>query len=349
MERRPNAREMSRAFAAKDASYDGVFYVAVRTTGVFCRPSCRARRPNPRNVEYFHAIREALRAGYRPCKRCHPLDTDGRAPAWVRLLIEGADRPERLRDRDLRAMGVEPARARRFFKAHYRMTFQAYDRARRMGRAMTSIRKGRGVLEAAMDQGYKSDSGFRDAFARTFKTTPGRGRQAECIVTAEIESPIGSLLAGATSEAVCLLEFGSERRRAGIIASVGGRFGCEVVPGENEHIRQLRKELGEYFAGKRTRFEVPLAYPGTAFQVAVWKRLLKIPYGRTVSYERIAKEIGKPAAQRAVGMANHNNRIAIVIPCHRVLNKDGKLGGYGGGLWRKQFLLDLEGKQGDKQ
>lgn len=338
---------MSRAFREKDASYDGVFFVGVRTTGVFCRPICRARQPNPRNVEYFHAVREAIMAGYRPCKRCHPLDTDGRAPAWVRRLsAECEARPERIRDCDLRRMGIDPARARRYFRTHYGMTFQAYDRARRLGGAMTSIRQGGDLLETAMKQGFKSDSGFREAFGRTFRTTPGRARSGECIVTTMIESPIGPLLAGATSKAVCLLEFGRDRRKKAF-ADLGRRFKCETVPGENEHLRQLRRELAEYFAGKRRQFTVPVVHPGTPFQMAVWKRLVKIPYGQTVSYERIARDIGKAAAQRAVGMANHRNLISIVVPCHRVVNKNGKLGGYGGGLWRKQFLLDLEQTHAD--
>ncbi|MBN2563865.1 MAG: methylated-DNA--[protein]-cysteine S-methyltransferase [Phycisphaerae bacterium] len=205
-----------------------------------------------------------------------------------------------------------------------------------------------------------------------------RGRNADSIVTTTIESPIGWLVAGATAKAVCMLEFvdpqalapqeppsllggrahmdrtvpsggtsgpfGPDGRllRPAVLGALRRRFRCAIVPGDNEHTERLKDEVARYFARKLRTFTVPIAYPGTAFQQAVWERLLRIPYGERVSYEQVAVDIGKPRAQRAVGTANGTNRIAIVIPCHRVVNKDGKLGGYGGEPWRKQFLLDLE-------
>ncbi|MFQ5430147.1 MAG: methylated-DNA--[protein]-cysteine S-methyltransferase [Phycisphaerae bacterium] len=158
-----------------------------------------------------------------------------------------------------------------------------------------------------------------------------------------IESPVGPLVAGASEQALCLLEFataGAWERRASVLRR---RFDCPVLRGSNALIEQAREELASYFEGRLRRFRVPLVYPGTPFQEAVWKRLIAIPYGRTISYERLAGDIGHPGAQRAVGTANGRNRIAIIIPCHRVVNKSGRLGGYGGGLRRKRFLLDLEG------
>lgn len=342
MSRLPPQREMERALAARDKAYDGVFFTGIRTTGVFCRPSCPARPALPENRRFFGSPEEAARAGYRPCKRCRPLEADGRPPGWVGRLLAEAERRSRLTDADLRALAIDPARARRHFLKHYGMTFQAYARGRRMARALDEIRSGAELDEVVLGHGYESHSGFRDAFRRTFGRPPGRSRGTDCIVTSWIESPVGPLLVGATSGGVCLLEFSDPARMEGQLAAVAKQVGCAVVPGDHEYLEQLRDELSGYFAGKRTRFEVPLVYPGTPFQQRVWDRLRKIPYGETLSYEALAREVGSPGAQRAVGRANGQNRVAIVIPCHRVVNKDGRLGGYGGGLWRKVFLLDLE-------
>ena len=211
-----------------------------------------------------------------------------------------------------------------------------------MSEALTSIREGGRLSHVALDSGFQSESGFRDAFAKVFGKTPGRSRSETCVVTAMFESPVGPLLAGTTNEGVCLLEFCERRALKKQIEAVQRRFECAVVPGRHRLLERLRLELNRYFDRRLTSFTVPLVYPGTPFQQRVWSELLKIPYGRTIAYETLARRAGRPGAQRAVGTANGANRIAIVIPCHRVVNKDGKLGGYGGGLWRKQYLLELE-------
>ena len=340
----PSAQEMERAYMSRDGSYDGIFYLAVRSTGIFCRPSCPARKPNPRNVQYFASPREAVFAGYRPCKRCHPLSSSTSVPQWAQKLLSIVenDPTARYSDRFLRAEGIDPTRARRFFQNTYGMTFQAYCRGRRLGKALEQIRRGTDLDDVALGYGYNSHSGFRDAFSKTFGNSPGRSRDAECIVTAWIETPLGPMIAAATPKGICVLEFTDRRMLDGQFERLRRFFRVPVVPGENEHIGKLRTELETYFEGKLRDFSVPLVYPGTDFQQKVWNALRRIPYGTTVSYEDIAKAIGSPKAVRAVGHTNGLNRIAIVIPCHRVVNKDGKLGGYGGGLWRKQKLLDLE-------
>jgi AraC family transcriptional regulator, regulatory protein of adaptative response / methylated-DNA-[protein]-cysteine methyltransferase len=340
----PPIQEMERAYKSCDASYDGIFFLAVRSTGIFCRPSCRARKPYPKNVQYYATQREALFAGFRPCQRCKPLAANGEAPDWLYDLLARVDRDPSARYTDafLRTIGIEPAKARRYFQKTYGMTFQAYCRGRRLGKALEQIRTGVDLDDVALGYGFNSHSGFRDAFVRTFGTPPGRGRSTDCIVTTWIESPLGALIAGATSEGICLLEFTDRRMLDAQFSALRKNFHCAVVPGDNRHTVQLKKELDEYFQGKRKQFSVPLIYPGTPFQQKVWKELMHIPYGKTVSYESIARRIGSPESQRAVGHANGLNRIAVVIPCHRVVNKNGKLGGYGGGLWRKQKLLSLE-------
>ncbi|HSM15156.1 MAG TPA: methylated-DNA--[protein]-cysteine S-methyltransferase [Thermoanaerobaculia bacterium] len=340
----PPRPEMLRAHHARDASYDGVFYLAVKTTGIFCRPSCPARKPRPENVEFFASPREALFAGFRPCRRCRPLEATGRPPEWVAGLLSEVERDPAapLGDAELRRRGLEPARVRRFFQKEYGMTFHAYRRARRLGGALEAIRRGDGLDDAGWDAGYESSSGFREAFAKTFGNAPGQSRDADCIRISWIESPVGPLLAGATADAVCLLEFTDRRALETQLETLRRRFDRTLVPGSNDRLDQLREELAEYFEGRRREFDVPVAAPGTPFELAVWGELRSIPYGETRSYEELARAVGRPGGSRAVGQANGRNRVAIVLPCHRVVNKSGQLGGYGGGLWRKRFLLDLE-------
>lgn len=340
----PSRRLMERALLSKDASYDGIFFAAVKTTGIFCRPSCPCKKPYLKNVEFYASAREALFSGFRPCRRCRPMETNGEHPDWVQLLLRHIDgNPDlKLKDHEIRDMGIQPEKARRYFLKHFGMTFQAYARARRLGTSFQKIRKGNKLDDVILEHGYESHSGFRDAFSKIFGAPPGRSVNSECVITSWIESPLGPLVAGATSKGICLLEFSDRRMLEAQIKTLKTRFKCAIVPGSNEWLEMVAIELTEYFAGRRKQFTVPLIYPGAPFEERVWNGLLRIPYGETRSYEALATEIGAPRAQRAVGRANGMNRIAILIPCHRVVNKDGKLGGYGGGLWRKQRLLDLE-------
>jgi len=172
-------------------------------------------------------------------------------------------------------------------------------------------------------------------------TTEQRARGPRAVIVSEIESPVGVLVAGATDEGACLLEFRDREILETQVAKVRARVG-PTGSGSHEYLDQLRCELTEYFAGHRREFTVPLVYPGTPFQTSVWNALRAIPFGQTISYEELARRVGSPDGQRAAGHANGQNPLAIVIPCHRVINKDGKLGGYGGGLWRKRLLLGLE-------
>lgn len=337
----PPVAEMQRAYRASDPAYDGIFYFGVRTTGIFCRPSCRAKKPRPVNVEYFPDAQAARIAGYRPCKRCRPVAEEG-TPGWVRRVLARVAARQWLREGDLRRMGVEPARAGRYFRQRYGMSFAAYQRGLRMGEAFMAIRNGAGVQRVAQEQGYESASGFRTAFSRLFGQRPQAAAAGDCICWGLYESPLGPLVLGATSAGVCLLAFSDQGTPESRLRALGERLALPVVPGENRHLLRLREELRRYFAGTLRSFSVPLVYPGTPFQVKVWNQLLRIPYGETRSYADLAGAVGSPRALRAVGTANGRNRIAILIPCHRVVNKDGRLGGYGGGFWRKRWLLDLE-------
>jgi AraC family transcriptional regulator of adaptative response/methylated-DNA-[protein]-cysteine methyltransferase len=196
--------------------------------------------------------------------------------------------------------------------------------------------------EVALGNGDDSHSGFHEAFARTFGMSPGKTQAADCIHVALAETPLGPMVLAAASGGLCLAEFTSRRTLEAQFRALRRVFHAAIVPGSTSAIEQAHDELARYFAGELTQFSVPLLYPGTVFQRDVWNLLRQIPYGQTRSYHSLACELGRPAASRAVGTANGLNRISILIPCHRVVNKNGKLGGYGGGLWRKQALLDLE-------
>jgi AraC family transcriptional regulator of adaptative response/methylated-DNA-[protein]-cysteine methyltransferase len=339
----PQTAEMERAYLERDATYNGLFFLGVRTTGIFCRPTCPARKPLPTSVEYFPTARTALVAGYRPCKRCRPLELDDQPPWAAALLIDvERDPSSRITDRDLRARGIDPGTVRRYFLRRYGMTFQAFTRTRRLSGALNRIREHGALDTAVFESGYESHSGFRDAFARTFGNPPGRYRNGTCVLLSWLRSPLGPLVAGATADGVCLLEFTDRRMLEAQLQRLGTLLRQPLVPGDHEHLTQAREELGRYFAGTLTTFTMPLVFRGTEFEERIWRELVRIPYGQTLSYAQLAARAGAAGGQRAVGRANGMNRISIVIPCHRVVNSDGKLGGYGGGLWRKHWLLELE-------
>jgi len=344
----PSDDQMYAAVVRRDVGFDGVFYTAVRTTGIFCRPSCPAKTPLRSNVEFHATARDALFAGYRACLRCRPLERTGSTPEWLRPLMEVvASSPDRrVRDTDLRAMGLEPVRVRRWFRKHHGMTFHAYQRGVRLGRALTQLREGEEVTRTAYDSGYESLSGFNDAVQRLVGRSPGASRDLTVVQLTRVLTPLGPMIAGATDAAVCLLEFADRRMLERQLERITRLLRCTLVPGGNDVVRALERELEAYFDGRLREFTVPLDTRGTEFQQSVWRALQTIPYGETRSYAQQAVMVGQPAAVRAVARANGDNRIAIVIPCHRVVGADGKLTGYGGGLWRKRWLLDLEQGQG---
>ena len=337
--------EMERAFQSGDASYLGVFFVGVRTTGIFCLPTCTPpRKPKPENCEYFASVRDVVFAGYRPCKLCRPTELGGAPPEWVAQLIERVEsEPDaRLKAADLRALNISPERARRWFMENHGLSFTAWCRARRLSAAFTEIREGGKLDDVVLSHGYESHSGFRDAFTRTFGEAPGRSREGACLFNTMIETPSGRVLAAANDTGIVMFEFTDRRMLEHHFEVLRRRFKCPLLPGEHAHFDTLRREIADYFGGTRRDFTVPLAPRGTAFQERVWAELRRIPYARTISYETLATAIGQPTATRAVALANGSNRLAILIPCHRVIGKDGSLTGYGGGLWRKRLLLELE-------
>ena len=336
--------EFWQALQRRDSSYEGIFFLGVKTTGIFCRPICSARKPLRKNVEFFPGKVEALHAGFRPCLRCKPMQTTGEVPTLVEKLrrqIE-AQPAARLRERDLIDMGIDPSTARRQFQRYFGMSFQAYQRARRMGSALAAVRKGVNVLDTQLDHGFESSSGFREAFGRLFGTAPSRSSGVHCLLSRWIESPLGAILALADDDGLHVFDWVDRRGLEREIMRLRARTGFVIVPGSHPILDQAEREIGEYFAGRRKIFTLPLAHRGTDFQRRVWEALLQIPAGETRSYAEIARRIDEPKAVRAVARANGDNYRGIIIPCHRVIGSDGSLTGYGGGLARKQWLLDHE-------
>jgi AraC family transcriptional regulator of adaptative response/methylated-DNA-[protein]-cysteine methyltransferase len=340
---------MRSAWKRRDPGYDGLFCIAVKTTGIYCRPSCPST-PKPEHLEFFQGAADAESAGYRPCKRCRPEAAVGEPPGWVAALITRlAAAPDRkFSARDLRSMGVTPERARRWFQRQHGMTFAAWHRGLRLSRAWTQLRSGNPLDDVALGNGFESHSGFRSAFERAFGGSPGRTNGAKCLKVCLIETPLGVMLAAADDEAVCHLEFADPRTLTRAYAALRARFGTAVVPGENGVLRGLRRELIEYFEGTRREFRTPMKLAGTEFQKKVWRELHAIPHGATASYETIATRMGSPRAVRAVARANAANPIYLLVPCHRVIAKDGTLSGYGGGVWRKRLLIELESRRKER-
>ena len=346
MNRLPPPEIMYRAMLEKDSSFEGIFFVGVRTTGIFCRPICPARKPKLENVEYFATARDALYGGYRPCLRCRPMEGGQRLPELLDRLMQAVEKVPagRLSEADLRALDIDPSTARRQFKRYFGMTFHAYHRARRMGLALHQVRKGNDVIDAQLETGFESASGFRDAFARVFGTSPSLAKGTHCLYARHLETPLGPMLALADDTGVRLLEFVDRRGLENEIRRLTRRLKCAVVPGRHRHLDNIDADLRRYFSGAALDFTASLAPLGSDFQMQVWRQLQRIPPGEMLSYGDMATAIGRPSAVRAVGRANGDNTLSIVIPCHRVIGADGSLTGYGGGLWRKQWLLEHEQK-----
>lgn len=328
----------------KNTEYEGVFFVGVKTTGVFCRPTCPAKKPNKENCEFFRTAKEALLASYRPCKRCKPLSMPSKLSEDVKKLVEAVEaNPDRKwKDRDFDDLAIHPNTARRQFKQQFGMTFIEYSRARRLGIAFKHIRNGEPIISAQLEGGYESGNGFRDAFSKIMGEVPSKSEQIAILYSSWLETPLGSMLAICDESRLYLLEFVDRKGLENEIKRLRKRLNVAILPERKGVMNLLEQELQEYFSGKRIEFTIPLFFVGSDFQKNVWNELAKIPVGHTISYKELAIKLGNPSAYRAVANANGANQLSILIPCHRVINTNGNLGGYGGGLARKEWLLRHE-------
>lgn len=341
---RPSDDILYDALIARDPGYDGLAYVGVSTTGIFCRLTCAARKPKRQNVRFFDTTAECLHAGFRPCQRCRPMMGTGAPEPAVATLLDALDRePERRwLETDIVGMGFEPSTVRRAFKRRFGMSFLEMARLRRLGQAAERLTSGESVIDAQLDAGFDSGSGFRAAIVRLLGEAPAKLRGKTMLAADWIETPIGPMIAIADAHALHILEFLERKALASEVAKLQAATGSAIVFGRCAPIDQIAAELNDYFAGKSFSFVTRLAPQGTAFERQVWDGLRQIPIGTKATYSGLAADIGNPAAVRAVGRANGANPIAIVIPCHRVVGVGGDLTGYGGGLWRKRWLLEHE-------
>ncbi|MEM9630990.1 MAG: trifunctional transcriptional activator/DNA repair protein Ada/methylated-DNA--[protein]-cysteine S-methyltransferase [Pseudomonadota bacterium] len=341
---RPSFDTLYEALMVRDPSYDGRAFVCVATTGIFCRLTCPARKPKRENCTFYDTVGECIEAGFRPCKRCKPTTPEASADPVVKPLIEALERRPGFRwgEPDLVRMGLDPSTVRRAFKRHFGMTFLEMARQRRLQEGFSTLADGGKVIDAQITAGFESPSAFREAFAKILGQAPGTFSQDPLLVADWVSSPLGPLIAVTDNTQLHLLEFldrkalPTEFRK--LLAFSKGRIGF----GRTEVTDQIQVELDRFFEGRNGVFETRLALHGSVFTRDVWRELLKIPAGETRSYSDLARTLGKPEAVRAVARANGANQIAIVVPCHRVLGADGSLTGYGGGLWRKQRLIELE-------
>lgn len=335
---------MYQASFDKNPDFEGVFWMGVKTTGIFCRPTCTARKPKPENVEFFPSAKEAILKGYRPCKVCKPLENPDETPEYVKNILEELrqDPSLKFKDSDLVERGVEPATVRRWFQKNHGLTFHAFQRMFRLNTAFKKIQQGENIMETAYDSGFESLSGFNESFKSIFGMSPKNSKDQKIIDLKRIETPIGTMFAAAVDEGICMLEFTDRKMLETEFKDLAKSLNATIVQGENRHFKTLEQELSEYFQGKRKKFTVPLSPVGTDFQKSVWQVLMKIPYGETWNYKKQSEVLGDVKKVRAVANANGMNKISILIPCHRVIGSNGTLTGYGGGIWRKQKLLELE-------
>ena len=329
------------AFERRDRRWDGKVIGAVTTTGIYCKPSCPARRPKREHVQFYPDAAAARAAGYRSCLRCKPdeVGRDREAVARAASLIEQAEEPPRLEALAL-AVGYAPHHFQRLFTREMGVSPAAYARGLRAGRAQSNLRKDKSVTEAIYDSGYAAPSRFYADAKDRLGMTPSAwrdGGRGETIRFAMLDTPLGQMLVAATSKGICRLTFDED------VAALKRRFpNAEIKPADTA-MASLISGVMKAIETPTAVHDLPIDVAGTAFQEAVWRELRKIPAGETRSYADIAAIIGVPGAVRAVGTANGSNPVAVLVPCHRVIRSDGTLGGYAGGLDRKRKLLAAEG------
>jgi AraC family transcriptional regulator, regulatory protein of adaptative response / methylated-DNA-[protein]-cysteine methyltransferase len=346
----PTESVMRRAVTARDAGFDGTFVYGVVTTGVYCRPSCASRPAKPNNLRFFPDPAAAERAGLRACKRCKPLDTHDRAVELMRTLaryIEAhAEEPLSLQKLSQQAH-LSPAHLQRTFKAVLGISPKAFHDAARLRVLKGALKSGKSVLDSITAAGFQSTSRVYGHAMRNLGMTPSAyrgGAEGETIAYAHRDTQLGPLLMAATARGVCFAQFGSSE--AALLEQLRKEFPkAELTESSKTHSPELDawvRAFEAHIAGTAPRPELPLDLRGTAFQVRVWKFLLGVPDGEVVSYGEVASRIGEPKAVRAAASACAANRIAVLVPCHRVLRGDGGLGGYRWGLERKRALIDGE-------
>lgn len=333
------------AILKRDMSADGAFFYGVRTTGVFCRPSCASRLPRRENVDFFVSADEARTAGYRECKRCQP----GGLPRELEIVNRAcaaldSDPQQRLTLAQLSdAVHVSPFHLQRLFKRVVGVSPRQYQAAQRGAALRDALQRGADVTRATVDAGFGSPSRMYDSAAAELGMAPSEYRRKGAglrVHYACARTSLGLVLVATTDKGICKIAFGDDE--VALVDDLRSEFASAELIGDPERLAAFIEQIDAYLRGKRQRFDLPLDIAATAFQQRVWEALRRIPYGETRSYSQIAEAVGSPRAVRAVANACASNPVALAIPCHRVVHKDGALTGYRWGTARKAVLLDTE-------
>ena len=341
----PDEATCWQAVLERDEQYDGRFYTGVRSTGIYCRPSCPARHPGREQVRFYPTREAAVQAGFRPCKRCKPerkQSTQAELVERAIRILSSAEEPPTLEVLG-RELGASPFHLQRVFKAATGLSPRQYAAGLRAGRFKEEVREGTSVTGALYEAGYGSSSRLYEESNQRLGMTPSvyrSGGRAMQIQTAIVDCPLGRMLVAATERGVCAVSLGTED--AGLQEALRAEYpAAEIAPAAGGLQDEVHALLA-YLNGQQPRLDLPLDVQATAFQLRVWEELRRIPYGETRTYTQVAEAIGRPKAVRAVANACANNPAALVTPCHRVIRTDGSLGGYRWGLERKASLLAEE-------
>jgi AraC family transcriptional regulator of adaptative response/methylated-DNA-[protein]-cysteine methyltransferase len=344
--------ERWQAVLARDARHDGAFIFAVRSTGIYCRPSCPARRPRRAQVRFFNAPDDAERAGFRACRRCHPRSAaNDPRPAWVaricRLIEQHLDDAESpTLDRLSAAAGVGPHHLQRTFKRLVGLSPREWAEARRLERLKAQLKDGRAVTDAGFEAGYGSMGRLYERASGPLGMPPGayrRGAEGVSLRYTTTDSPLGRLLVAATDRGVAAVYLGDAD--GPLEKALHEEYPAAQRIRDDTGLTPTIKAILSHLEGRLPRLDLPVDVKATAFQWAVWQALRAIPLGETRSYGDVAKALGRPTGARAVARACATNPISIVIPCHRVVGSDGRVSGYRWGVERKRALLAREEKQ----
>lgn len=331
-----NDFERWNAVITNDKSYDGKFFYGVKSTGIFCRPSCASKPPKAKNTVFFNSIEEAERAGFRPCKRCRPdlvtYNPMTELADTAKAIIDcNFTKRQELKEK-LNALGITRRHLTGLFEKRFDMSPEQYIAQIRFQRAKELLDAGHRVTDAAFAAGMDSSASFTTFFKKQAGITPTEYSLQRTLEHPYCfcETPLGLIRIEENHYGITSLRFADDKTEPALVNGTG------------VYLTDVKAQISEYFTKNRKTFDVPVSITGSEFQKSVWSSVRNIPYGETRSYKQIAESVGNANAARAVGMANNRNPILIIVPCHRVVGKDGKLVGYAGGIDRKQYLLDME-------
>ncbi len=342
-----------KAVTTNDARFDGVFYLGVKTTGIYCRPSCRARTPKRENAAFFATWVDAESSGLRACMRCKPKSVKTADPQVEKILtvckLLESDDLYSLEDLS-EEVGLSPYHLQRSFKSIIGVSPKKYSEAKRMERFKSELREGGDVAAAMYDAGFGSSSRLYEKAAERMGMTPSaykKGGQGVTINYSITDSELGRILVARTIKGLCNVAFADDD--ASLEANLRKEYPNAEVVKDAKVLKSFVDEILKHLSGEKKRLDIPIDIQATAFQMKVWDLLRKIPYGETVTYSQIAERLGDRNKVRAVAQACANNRVAVVIPCHRVVGKDGRMTGYRWGVKRKSKLLQKESDMKEKK